>query len=101
MWTGHDGHGQILEAAGAREGRGLAEGLAYVGAESGWRLLCTRKPCFHGSCSVRAGPEAEQRAGCIWRMVLGVIRVSCALFFNDAVVEGNLTGPDPQGENMS
>lgn len=63
MQTEHVGHRQILEAVGARQGRALEEGFACVGAESGWCLLRTRKSCFRGACSVRAGSEAEQRAG--------------------------------------
>lgn len=69
MQTEHVGHGQISEAAGVRKGRALVEGFACGGAESGWCSLRMRKSCFHGACSVRAGPEAEQRAGQIRRTV--------------------------------
>lgn len=63
MQTEHVGHGQISEAAGAGKGRALEEGFACIGAESGWCSLRTRKSCFCGACSARAGSEAEQRAG--------------------------------------
>lgn len=59
----HVGLGQILEAAGAGKGRVLEGGLVCVRVWRAWCSLCVRKLCFRGARSVRAGSEAEQRAG--------------------------------------
>lgn len=53
---------QILEAAAARKGSVWKKDLAE-GAASAWCSLRVRKLCFRGACSMRAGSEAEQRAG--------------------------------------